>query len=129
MFMQYLKNKKSIFFALAVFISLNSIVSAQQKPKSKSGEVIGAIAFVNDELEAAIRYSPKTSIILSIKGQKKTIVSDENGFYIITLPVGMYCIFSIESEDGTPLKLWQGQPKCFKISKNKNTRFDINLLE
>jgi hypothetical protein len=97
--------------------------------KSKSGELVGSIAFGIEETRTFIKYSPKTLIILSIKGQKKTIASDENGDYIITLPVGTYCISSIESEDGTILKLWQGQHKYFKISKNKVTRFDINLLE
>lgn len=125
MFMQFLKDKK--LFVLVILVSFVFTVLGQQK--QKIGRLVGTISFGNEETRTFTKFSPKTSIILISKGKKRTIISNEEGDYLVELPTGKYCIFSIKSEDGKELKLWSSQNNCFKIHNNKSTRFDINLLE
>lgn len=125
MFMQFLKSKKLLVFA--ILGSLTCVVLGQHK--QKTGSLVGTIAFASEDGRTFIKFSPKTSIILIYKGKKKAIISNEEGDYLPELPVGKYCISSVESEDGTKLKLQPSQHKCFKIYGNKTTRFDISLLE
>lgn len=124
MFMQFPNSKKLIVIAIVVFLSC--AVLGQQK--QKTGSLVGTISFGNEETRTFTKFSPKTLITLISRGQKKIIISSEEGDYLPELPVGKYCIFSVESEDGEKLTLWASQGKCFKISSNKTTRFDINLL-
>lgn len=125
MFMQFLKDKK--LFVLVILVSFIFTVLGQQK--QKIGRLVGTISFGNEETRTFTKFSPKTSIILISKGKKRTIISNEEGDYLVELPTEKYCIFSIKSEDGKELKLWSSQNNCFKIHNNKSTRFDINLLE
>jgi hypothetical protein len=106
---------------------LTCVVIGQKKPNV--GSLVGTISFVSEDGRDFIRFSPKTSITLLQNGKRKTIISNENGDYVLDLAVGKYCIFSIKNEDGILLTPQREQHKCFKMYKNKITRFDINLLE
>lgn len=124
MFMQCLKNKKLLVFA--ILVSLTCVVLGQQK--QKTGNLVGTAVFVSEDGRTSIKFSPKTSIVLISGNKKKIVISDKEGDYLPELLIGKYCISSVENEDGTKLKLWTGQHKCFKIYRNKTTRFDISLL-
>lgn len=123
--MQFLKIKKILVFT--IIVSLTFVVLGQQK--QRTGSLVGTIAFVSKDGRTFIKFSSKTSIVLISEGKEMTIVSNEQGDYLPDLPVGKYCISSVESEDGTKLKLQPSQHKSFKIYENKTTRFDISLLE
>lgn len=127
MYMQYLKNKIII---LSVFISVgffNSSIFAQQT--QRAGSLVGTIAYVREDNRSFVDFSPDTTIFLIHNKSEITIVSDQNGDYIVEFPIGRYCIRSIEKSDGTEQKISSAQHMCFRIRKDKTTRFDISLVE
>lgn len=114
---------KSILYLTLFLVVFIAVSSAQ------TGSLVGTIAFATEDSRTFIKESRKTSIVLISKIGKTTVVSDENGDYLTELPVGKYCLFLVENEDGTKLKFQPSQHKCFKIYRNKAARFDINLLD
>jgi hypothetical protein len=125
--MQFLKNKHLRFFTILICLLAAYAIPAQQR--QKTGSLVGTISVGNEVTRDFIRVSPETRIILLSKGKKTTIISNEEGDYVVGLPVGKYCISMVENADGVKLKVWSSQHRCFRIREDKTTRFDISLLE
>lgn len=128
MFMQFLENKKvNIFITLVVVVLFATMVIFGQT-RSKAGYWLGSIGYV-DQSEGFVP-TPDFQVSLTSKGKKMVIVSNENGdFMFLELPIGKYCVDSIQDKKGKVFQIDSNQKKCFEIRKKKTTRFDIIFVQ
>lgn len=111
---------------MLLIIFMTTATIAQKS--SKIGYWLGSMGYV-DKLEGFIP-TPAFQINLSSKGKKKVIISDENGdFMFLELPIGKYCVVSIQDKDGKVFQIDSNQSKCFEIKKKQTTRFDIIVVK
>jgi hypothetical protein len=118
-------NKFSFGLLLALLFTLSS--ESFGISDHQTGIVAGSAAFV-DEREF-LGNAANVIIELQRKGQPITIVSDNQGDFIVKLPKGTYCLKSATNPDKKPLRFAPRQTKCFKINPNQDTRFDVMLLK
>ena len=76
-----------------------------------------------------IKEAAEVEIKLNFNKEVKVIKTDAKGDFILALPVGKYCLSSATDKNGKALKLSPNQLRCFKIKSNRDTRFDLMLLQ
>lgn len=95
----------------------------------QGGTLAGTMVFVDESEKKWLANAAKVTVELEHKGQIMSLVSDDLGDYIEELAAGTYYLRSARSEDGKQLRFAPSQHKCFKIERNKTTRFDVMLLK
>jgi hypothetical protein len=84
--------------------------------------------FVDESEKTTLGVAAKVSVELEHEGKILTIVSDDNGDFILKLPEGIYRLKSAHSADSKLLRFSPSQHRCFTVKPNSDTRFDVMLL-
>jgi hypothetical protein len=111
-------------FLLLLLTCGNAVAVSEHQP----GSVVGSMLFVNESEKTTLGSAAKVIVELQHEGQTLTIVSDDNGDFIVKLPKGIYLLKSARSADNKPLRFSSSQHRCLKVEPNKDTRFDVMLL-
>lgn len=101
--------------------------TASVQANNKVGYWLGSMGYV-DKLDG-FTPTPGYEIVLSSKGKKHVVFSNENGdFVFLELPTGEYCVASVRNSDGKTFQIDGNQSKCFEIKNRRTTRFDIVIV-
>jgi hypothetical protein len=123
--------KWSIKFSLVLPLTLLFTMSGDSFGiwDHRSGTVVGSVAFVDKAEMEFLRDAANVTIALERKGPMITIVSDNQGDFIVKLSKGTYCLKSAIDADRKLLRFSPRQTRCFKITPDQDTRFDVMLLK
>jgi hypothetical protein len=100
-------------------------------PKQRVGTLVGTMSFVSGSRKTGLSLGDAANVTVELahKGRTILLLANENGDYVEKLPIGRYCVKSAHSAENKPLRFSPYQYKCFQISRNKDTRFDVMLLK
>lgn len=104
-------------------------VSLTELDIAQTGRLTGSTIFVDASERQFLREAAEAEIKLKFNEKSKVIKTDFKGDFILPLPVGKYCLSSVADKEGATLELARKQSGCFEIKSNKETRFDIALLD
>lgn len=126
MLFREIKNKSPLcLFLVLLLLPCGEVVGVS---KDQVGSVVGSMLFVDESEKTTLSDAARVTVELEHEGQILTIVSDDNGDFIVKLPKGIYRLKSARNADSKPLRFSPSQHGCFKVEPNKDTRFDVMLL-
>ena len=123
MLFREIKNKRLCFLLLLILCGVSVGASGQQ-----TGTVAGGTLFVDESEKTWLGDAANVTVELEHEGRALTIVSDDNGDFIVKLQKGIYRLKSARDADGKVLRFSSSQHERFKVEPNKDTRFDVMLL-
>lgn len=93
------------------------------------GTLGGTVGFVSVAEHQFVRVAAKSTLLLSHRGKEVTLKADENGDFRASLPPGKYQLTKVLDSAGHELALYEKQARKFTIRANRDTRFDVMVLQ
>jgi TonB family protein len=119
-----IKNKRLCLLLLLVLYGAPVGASGQQ-----TGTVAGGTLFVDESEKTTLGDAANVTVELEHEGRTLTIVSDDNGDFIVKLSEGIYRLKSARDAGGKVLHFSASQHEQFRVEPDKDTRFDVMLLQ
>jgi hypothetical protein len=125
--MLFRETSKTLLCVL-VLLLLPSFGHAICTSAHQTGSVVGSMLFIDESEKTALGVAAKVVVELEHEGQILTIVSDDNGDFLVKLRKGIYRLKSARNADNTALRFSTSHHRSFTVKPNHDTRFDIMLL-
>jgi hypothetical protein len=121
------ENKKNLHLLLFLLCLLGASVTAASF--HKDGFVAGTMAYVDEREKTFLGNASQVTLELNNEERVISIISNEIGDFDVKLPVGTYCLRAARDVNNMSLIFSPNQQKCFRVRRDKITRFDVMLLK